>query len=581
MPYCPVWRGPTVLKRRTMITGSLRSFQYASARNSSIALLHAYAHRCFGVGPRTRSESSRKGTSSLLPYTSEVDAITTSFFFLFACFSTTSVPCTLVSIVWTGCSTISLTPTAAARWKTTSLRSISSASSGSLLTVSMKYSKPDRPFKRAMLSIDPVDRSSRISTSWPWSSNASDRWDPMKPAPPVINARTRDVLSRNRGRRRERVHRLRDRVDVGVVERRIQRQREYLVARARRNRALARIGRRQRRLARNRHGIVNERLDAARREVRLQIRARVRSYDEEMVHVARVLLRYQADGAARERAAVPRRQRAAARGPRRQKRQARAERGGLQFVETRVDAGLLVMIAAGLAAVAQPTQPIGQRAVVGEDRTAVAEGAKVLRGVEAEGARGAEAAHRSSGGGREMRVTTVFDDGQVVARRDGRNRGHVGGLSVEMHRENRARPRSDRVRDAFGIDRQTRRVDVGEDRTRAGHQDRERAVRGGQRRRDHLVARGNAERTEAERERIGPGADPDRVIGAGRGGEFLLERLDLRPEHEPSALDHAVDGASHRRRVLARRERQEWNPPRGHATSGPASAPMYCPRWSR
>ena len=41
--------------------------------------------------------------------------MTTSFFFLFACFSTTSVPWTLVSIVWTGCSTISLTPTAAAK----------------------------------------------------------------------------------------------------------------------------------------------------------------------------------------------------------------------------------------------------------------------------------------------------------------------------------------------------------------------------------------------------------------------------------------------------------------------------------
>ena len=27
MPYCPVWRGPTVLKKRTMMTGSLRSFQ--------------------------------------------------------------------------------------------------------------------------------------------------------------------------------------------------------------------------------------------------------------------------------------------------------------------------------------------------------------------------------------------------------------------------------------------------------------------------------------------------------------------------------------------------------------------------
>ena len=40
----------------------------------------------------------------------------TGFFFLLACASTTSVPCTLVSIVRTGLSTISSTPTAAARW---------------------------------------------------------------------------------------------------------------------------------------------------------------------------------------------------------------------------------------------------------------------------------------------------------------------------------------------------------------------------------------------------------------------------------------------------------------------------------
>ena len=119
------------------MTGSFFSFQYASARNSSIALLHAYAQRCFGVGPSTRSSSSLERHGVLLPYTSEVDAITTSFFFLFACRSTTSVPCTLVSIVWTGASTISFTPTAAARWKTTSQPSMSSASSGSFVTLSI------------------------------------------------------------------------------------------------------------------------------------------------------------------------------------------------------------------------------------------------------------------------------------------------------------------------------------------------------------------------------------------------------------------------------------------------------------
>ena len=49
------------------------------------------------------------------PYTSEVEAMRTFFFFLLAAASTTSVPCTFVSMVRTGLSTISLTPTAAAR----------------------------------------------------------------------------------------------------------------------------------------------------------------------------------------------------------------------------------------------------------------------------------------------------------------------------------------------------------------------------------------------------------------------------------------------------------------------------------
>src|SRR5438067_8311121 len=238
-----------------------------------MALLQAYAHRCFGVGPSTRSESSRNGTSSLLPYTSDVDAITTSFFFLLACFNTASVPCTLVSIVWTGCSTISFTPTAAAKWKTTSLRSMSSASSGSLFTVSMKYSKPARPFRCAMLSIDPVERLSRMRTSCPWSSSASERCEPMKPAPPVINARTRNVLSRELRPRREGVHRFGNPIDVRVAERRMKRQRDHFAARARGDLTVRGLDGGHRRLPWNRHRIMNQRLDAARREVRLQIGA--------------------------------------------------------------------------------------------------------------------------------------------------------------------------------------------------------------------------------------------------------------------------------------------------------------------
>src|SRR6266487_3669378 len=51
-----------------------------------------------------------------------------------------------------------------------------------------------------MFRIDPVDRLSMTSTSCPASSSASARWDPMKPAPPVINALTTPVPFRRRCR---------------------------------------------------------------------------------------------------------------------------------------------------------------------------------------------------------------------------------------------------------------------------------------------------------------------------------------------------------------------------------------------
>ena len=50
-----------------------------------------------------------------------------------------------------------------------------------------------------------------------------------------------------------------------------------------------------------------------------------------------------------------------------------------------------------------------------------------------------------------------------------------------------------------------------------------------------------SERAQDQRDRVGAGADADRVRRARRGGEFLLERLDLGSEHEPAALDHAID----------------------------------------
>ena len=113
----------------------------------------------------------------------------TGFFFLFAGASTTSVQWTLVSIVRTGLSTISSTPTAAARWKTTSASSTSSATTARDCGRLDRVRELGSSLRWRMLSIAPVERSSRTWTRWPLASSSSARWLPMNPAPPVIKYR--------------------------------------------------------------------------------------------------------------------------------------------------------------------------------------------------------------------------------------------------------------------------------------------------------------------------------------------------------------------------------------------------------
>ena len=61
------------------------------------------------------------------------------------------------------------------------------------------------------------------------------------------------------------------------------------------------------------------------------------------------------------------------------------------------------------------------------------------------------------------------------------------------------------------VERQAIGIDVGEHRRGAGHHDRQRGERRGERRRDHFVARTDAERAQRQRERVGARADADGV----------------------------------------------------------------------
>src|SRR5205085_5189064 len=82
--------------------------------------------------------------------------------------------------------------------------------------------------------------------------------------------------------------------------------------------------------------------------------------------------------------------------------ESRAEDRRLQFVEPRVEPGFGVMVAIGLATVAQPAESLRQRAIAGHDRPAVAERREVLRRVEAERAGDSDRADRTAGGNRDV-----------------------------------------------------------------------------------------------------------------------------------------------------------------------------------
>ena len=94
-----------------------------------------------------------------------------------------------------------------------------------------------------------------------------------------------------------------------------------------------------------------------------------------------------------------------------------------------------------------------------------------------------------------------------------------------------------RGRDLVGVDAQRDRVDVAEDRLRAGLDDHVRGRRPGQRGRQHLVAGADPERDERQVHRGRAGRDRERMLDAAVGGELLLELRRERSGREPAGLE--------------------------------------------
>ena len=204
-----------------------------------------------------------------------------------------------------------------------------------------------------------------------------------------------------------------------------------------------------------------------------------------------------------------------------------------------------------LSAVAEAPDARGKGVVLGHHGPPVAKRTQVLGGIEAEGSGNADSADGPTHRGGQMRLTAVLDERQAVSACNGLERHQIRRLTVEMHWKNGARSRRDGVLHSGGRQGEARRVDIGEHRTGSGHHHGQCGECRRERRRDHLVARSDVERSQNEGNGISPVADAHGVCCAAALRELALERFDLRAEHEPPAADHPR--GIHRHHVLVQR----------------------------
>ena len=217
---------------------------------------------------------------------------------------------------------------------------------------------------------------------------------------------------------------------------------------------------------------------------------------------------------------------------------------------------------------------------------------ELLVGVEAERGRVAAAADRGPVGvsGPE-RLAGVLHDREAV----GLERGHVGRVAEDVHRQQRGGAVGDRGRGGRGIEVERARVDVGEHRPGVLVEDR--VGRGDEReRRGHdLVAGLDADRAQPEVQRGGAGGHGARVRDAEPRGEGLLEGSAMRgpseswPERSTSIT--AASSASPRTgcasgtmsaaTLTPTAPARRAGGPSGSAACRPPASPRARPSWPR
>ncbi len=135
---------------------------------------------------------------------------------------------------------------------------------------------------------------------------------------------------------------------------------------------------------------------------------------------------------------------------------------------------------------------------------------------------------------------------------------HRRRVAEEVNRKQRRRALADQRLDRRRGDREGARIDVAEDRPRAGVDDGLGGRVEGQRRHDHLVTGAHPERPQGDRQRLGAVGDANAMAHADVGGELALECLDLGAEHVAARIEHRpLPGGDLVQERLERRSRRE------------------------
>ena len=259
-----------------------------------------------------------------------------------------------------------------------------------------------------------------------------------------------------------------------------------------------------------------------------------------------------------------------------------AQERGLDLVEAGVDALLVVDVLHAASVIPQRTNPFGDPFVARREGAGVAEGSQVLRREEAEAADRPERPRLHAVPQRPVALGAVLDDGESLPVRNSADPSHIAGLSVQVNRHDRFRPRRECVADVLGIEA-VELVGLDEDGKGSVPRDCENRRDVGVRLDDDLVARADPERANREGEGVESRVEPDAMRDAEERRIFPLERGDFLPENVPARAQNPERGllVFAGVRPKAGFERVEGNLPRRAAAVRHRSLPLFPSSCSR